>query len=294
MPRSSDRCSRPPTTPRRSKTEEIAIAAAPVGASRRSRRPRRRVRPSSFRASGSAHRRSGIASRRKKVRAVLICALHQTPISALLVSLRRHVGCVRNEALRRCPERSRGECAFSISRFIPAFYAFFANAPPRREASTSGESSSSHALGVGAAEKKFAKLLTQKKCVASFRRNASHITTSDPNAPPSALRTRRSRPNGSGPGRAVRLPLTQCRGPLSRNCPARLRCPRRRGASARRDPAANRIHADDPVGAGLPRRPASWLCLCYWASDTRHYAKPLTRSEPWLSRKLRRKPLRKR
>jgi hypothetical protein len=86
-------------------------------------------------------------------------------------------------------------------------------------------------------------LLTQKKCVASFRRNASHITTSDPNAPPSALRTRRSRPNGSGPGRAVRLPLSQCRGPLSRNCPARPRCPRRWGASARRDPAANRIHA---------------------------------------------------
>jgi hypothetical protein len=283
-----------PTTPRRSKTEKNAIATAPFGASRRSRRPRRRVRPSSFRASGSAHRRSGIASRRKKVRAVLICALHKTTISTLFASLRRHVGCVRNEVLRRCQERSRGECAFSISRIIPAFYAFFANAPPRRWAPTRSEASSSHALGVGAAEKKIAKLLTQKKCVASFRRNASHITTSDPNAPPSALRTRRSRPNSSGSGRAVRLPLPQCRGPLSRNCPARPLCSRRRDGLARRDSAANRIRADDPVAAGLPRRRASWLCLCYWASDTRHYAKPLTRSEPWLSRKLRRKPLRKR
>ena len=294
MPRSSDRCSRPPTTPRRSKTEKNAIATAPFGASRRSRRPRRRVRPSSFRASGSAHRRSGIASRRKKVRAVLICALHQTSIWALSASHRRHGGCVWNEALRRCPERSRGECAFSISRFIPAFCAFFANAPPRREALARSEASSSRALGVGAAEKKFAKLLTQKKCVASFRRNASHITTSDPNAPPSALRTRRTRPNGSGPGRAVELPPPQCRGPLSRKRPARPRSPRRWERSARRASAANPIRADDPVAADLPRRQASRLCLCYWASDTRHYAKPLTRSEPWLSRKLRRKPPRKR
>ena len=224
----------------------MTLAAAPIGASRRPRRPRRRVRPSSFRTSGSAHRRSGIASPRKKVRAVLNCALHQTPISALSDSLRRRGGCVRNHVLRGCPEDASCPSSFSISRFIPAFFACDAKVASPREASTRPGRSASRALGAVVAEKKFAKLLTQKKCVASFRRNASHITTSDPNAPPSALRTRRSRPDGSGPGRAIRLPLPQCRGPLLRKRPARPRCLRRWGATARRDPAANRIHAGIP------------------------------------------------
>ena len=193
---------------------------APMGASRRPRRPRRRVRPSSFRATGNADRCSGIASRRKKVRAVLICALHQTSIPALSATRRRCSGCSRNQALRGSPRAHRSASAFSISRFIPAFFAFFSKATSLRRVSSGRWRSASHVRGAGAAEKKFAKLLTQKKCVASFRRNASQLTSSDPNAPPSALRTRRSRPNGSGPGRAVRLPLPQCRGPFSGTVPS--------------------------------------------------------------------------
>lgn len=230
----------------------------------------------------------------KKVRAVLICAAQQTPISTRPRPWPRRRRSARNDAPRYRRAPSHRGFAISISRVIPSFSALFANALVSTPGSTRRIPASRRDGRRRRAEKKFAKLLTQKKCVASFRRNASHITTSDPNAPPSALRTRRSRPNGSGQWRAVRHPLAQCRGPLSRNCPARPRSSRRRGVSARRDPAANPIRADDPVDAGLPRRRASWLCLCYWASDTRHYAKPLTRSEPWLSRKLRRRPLRKR
>jgi len=78
-------------------------------------------------------------------------------------------------------------------------------------------------------EKNHAKWLTQKKCVASFRRNASQRTTSDPNEFASALHRRRSRPHGSSPGRADRLPPAfpePCFPPIRRDrpVPAALLC----------------------------------------------------------------------
>ena len=252
------------------------------------------MRPSSFRVPRVRRRASGFVPLAEKVRALLICAAHQSPFPHRFEVTRRRGGSARNDALGRRFATLRPASRFASLRFIALFSASAAMATVRATVLSRERRRASIERGANAAEKKFAKLLTQKKCVASFRRNASHITTSDPNEPPSALRTRRTRPNGSGPGRAVRLPPPQCRGPLSRNCPARPRTPRRPDASARRESAANRIRAGDPAAAGLSRRPAPRPCLCYWASDTRHYAKPLTRSEPWLSRKLRKKPPRKR
>lgn len=188
-----------------------------------------------------------------------------------LASTLRARRCKRVAAVK--PSRMRGDTASQIARVseddlgnpFVCWLSRYSGVSFFKRRAARGRTSAQR--GMSGLKKNRAKLLTQKICMASFRRNTSHFTTSASNEPPYASRIRRTRLSGKQPGRAAQHPPSLCVKTLS--CHQRapglcLGCRWRRtsrcsptAARGEPDPCRRRRRRDGVAAASAPR---SWFC----------------------------------